>query len=582
MSSRRTEGIGVTTINELTFQSKFLEPYLTYNDKTVSWDGSIFVYSDIANRKNDLIGRIPVQIKASTVAKYGGDTTSKPFEVADLINYNNDGGVMIFQIEFFGPTKNIYFASLLPFDLDLLLKDLKPGQQTKSVRLKQIRNTDTTELYNNCREFLIHRRRQFSLQPTVFPLDRIKEAIMEGICSIGDDLDRVLLSKPQYLYGKTHIDLSLYDCVTKINIEEISKTLSKPVSVRGKQYYPDYRVLRNRMSDTLFFGNNVVIRFQDGKINITVKISENLDDCTHDFDFVNKLIQDRAIQISGNNIVLLADGISDEEVQKFDTYYNYFRNVAALLDIFRISHGDLNIKAISDENAKALHFLIDTMVLNNPAPDLKGIPGKFRYIIGNLSILVLIHKNEHSKVEVSDLKNFTVNLIRDPEPGNQPSAQEVSAYLLLNADDMLCSNIRPFEIKDDIVMFKHTLEYDEKVNLLTLEMIKAYDKSTNKDFLVCANTLLDWLIAGKFSDENILQLNKLQITKRTRELNEKEIEYLHDLMAKMESNYLMLCGICLLINDAKGFQKNFDLLSDAERTDFVNFPIYSLLNTTIE
>lgn len=100
MNPKRSEGKGVTAVNEFIFDSTYLIPYIDFNDRTDSWDGFIFVYSDKSNEKKDIDGRIPVQVKTHQVEAFNEDKRSNSFDVSDLINYKNDGGVILFTVEY--------------------------------------------------------------------------------------------------------------------------------------------------------------------------------------------------------------------------------------------------------------------------------------------------------------------------------------------------------------------------------------------------------------------------------------------------------------------------------------------------
>lgn len=138
-----------------------------------------------------------------------------------------------------GQSREIYYTSLLPFDLDQLLQKVKSGNKTRNINLTEIPSTHFSELETICREFLMHRKQQFSLPGFIFPHDKVKGVMMQGVMSAKVGFEEMLLSNSHYLYGKLHLDSLVYECVTKINIEEIRKTLDRPISIGSKEYYPD-------------------------------------------------------------------------------------------------------------------------------------------------------------------------------------------------------------------------------------------------------------------------------------------------------------------------------------------------------
>ncbi len=87
---------GIYAVSEYLTDIGYIKPYLSSNDKTPMWDGSLFVYKskdDFNKERFDY--RVPVQVKAS---EFDGDVfpekTSYSIEITDLKNYLNDGGLV--------------------------------------------------------------------------------------------------------------------------------------------------------------------------------------------------------------------------------------------------------------------------------------------------------------------------------------------------------------------------------------------------------------------------------------------------------------------------------------------------------
>ncbi len=581
MNTQRIEGKGITSVNDFIFNSSILVPHLDFNDKTDSWDGFIFAYSNETNKKSNLLGRIPVQVKSSEVRAFSGRTKTKAFYVSDLINYKNDGGVIIFSVEHCGKSKRIFFSALLPYDLNRLLKGSKVEQKTINIVLRQIPVGNILEFENVCREFLMHRKKQFSLPMVDFPQDRIKEFMIQGVVSGDMAFDEMLLSRNHYLYGKTDIDSALYDCVTKINIEEIKKTLNRTVSVGNKAYYSNYNVISTKRNTQLLFGNNVMFTIEKGMLDINYAYAGTLDERIHDTEFIKKFISTKEIKIDGISYPLITGNVNKRAMQKFNNYNECLMNIAALLNIFKISHQAIDLDSISNDDGKRLGVLVNSMVYNNPAPEQKQMPGIYRFKVGNLSFLTVINKNPNSKVEIYDFNTFSQGKIRlfpnDADYKDDLQAgHDVSIYILLTADDILCSNIKLNEVISHVTRYKHLFEHDSRVLLLTLEMIKVYDKTKSIEYLDCANELLSWLKEGPI-DESIIVINELQINKRKRQLTRNEEKYLYKLKEIEKKNDAILCGVSILLEDTEIFHHHFEKLSETEKNQFKSYPIYSLV-----
>lgn len=113
-----------------------LKANILENDKTPSWDGSIEVYNSENMKKTNLEGIVPVQVKGKWSEKIISKKEIKySADIADLVNYQKNGGVIFFVIYCNKLSYKIYYASLLPIDLDNALNG-KKEQQFISITLK--------------------------------------------------------------------------------------------------------------------------------------------------------------------------------------------------------------------------------------------------------------------------------------------------------------------------------------------------------------------------------------------------------------------------------------------------------------
>ncbi|MCL2509225.1 MAG: hypothetical protein FWF05_08625 [Oscillospiraceae bacterium] len=102
-----------------------LSPFISEGDKEPSWDGNIYVYPNDNCRKAELIAKVPVQVKGKK-KQINADTLNFSFsaEVSDLNNYWRDGGAMYFVVLINGSDSFVFYKSLLPLDLQHILKNI--------------------------------------------------------------------------------------------------------------------------------------------------------------------------------------------------------------------------------------------------------------------------------------------------------------------------------------------------------------------------------------------------------------------------------------------------------------------------
>ena len=103
-------------------------------------------------------------------------------------------------------------------------------------------------------------------------------------------------------------------------------------------------------------------------------------------------------------------------------------------------------------------------------------------------------------------------------------------------------------------------------------MIKAYDESNEQKWLEFAEYLIDKIL--KFSSSPVYRINKLQIIKRIRNLNQEEKDELYEIKEN-EKDDMIQCGIAILLDNSSDFERYFNKLENKE--EFEKFPIYNLI-----
>ncbi|MBO6061514.1 MAG: hypothetical protein J6P98_05310, partial [Clostridia bacterium] len=117
----------------------YLKPEIASNDKTPIWDGHIFVYDKPGRRKQDLIRRVPVQVKGHAESNPGKKTIPHDIPVSDLENYAKEGGVLFIKIcvDEEGKNEAYYCGALLKGDIQEILANTRKGVKNKTVWLNR-------------------------------------------------------------------------------------------------------------------------------------------------------------------------------------------------------------------------------------------------------------------------------------------------------------------------------------------------------------------------------------------------------------------------------------------------------------
>ena len=114
-NNRQIETLGVSYLTTFINRNKLLQTYFDNNDKTPAWDGEIHVLKSASEKKSEIFGKVPVQIKATRQKK--NSMKSFSVDIRDLELYSKNGGVVLFVVwlDDNGNLRDIYYKSLPPF-----------------------------------------------------------------------------------------------------------------------------------------------------------------------------------------------------------------------------------------------------------------------------------------------------------------------------------------------------------------------------------------------------------------------------------------------------------------------------------
>lgn len=134
-NTKRIEESATTALKAALLRCPILDSYIDSNDKTPSWDGTVFVYKSEKTKKENLAGRVPIQIKG-TEKVIVSDTATFSCSVADLNNYYKDGGCVFFliSVDLSSGNSRIFYKTLLVVDLNKIIKGAGK-QKTSTIHL---------------------------------------------------------------------------------------------------------------------------------------------------------------------------------------------------------------------------------------------------------------------------------------------------------------------------------------------------------------------------------------------------------------------------------------------------------------
>ena len=314
------EIIATSSIEKLISRNSYLKPAINNNDKIPVWDGDVIVYGtkDLNKKKENLIGRVPVQVKGHKVENISDSNLQViKFRVKkeDMKKYLTDGGVIYFVVYIDEDTEKIFYNSLLPLDLERLIKRYD-NQKTFEIEFKSLPTKDR-ELADVFLDFIQNRKRQ---QGTLIPgilytddIEKIQNEIKEFKFSYstiepkGSIPFRELTTRDFYLYAKPK------GIGNPIPFERVSNAIINiqhkfKISVGEKTYYEDAYIQWEKGQSRIVCGKSVTLNLKDttssniGLFNINVKFKGTLNEQLNDLYFIKALINTEELIIDGHSV----------------------------------------------------------------------------------------------------------------------------------------------------------------------------------------------------------------------------------------------------------------------------------------
>ena len=581
-NNKRIEETATTALKSALLRCPILDSYIDSNDKTPSWDGTVFVYKNKDQVKADLIGRVPIQVKG-TEKVIVSDTAS----FSDLRNYYNDGGCIFFLVSVVPSTgeSTIYYASLLVFDLKCILDDAGE-QKTYTIKLCKFPSFDANEMATIFMSFSHNSPKQMSFIGKEFmSLDQLEKKGVEiesisftttGIGLNQSNIGSFITTHDFYLYAKPK-GLDIEIPVEKVQNPIVSKTVTGKVTIKGTEYYPSYDVIYENGNSALRIGKaiNIVLHEATQKASVSFKPKGTLSDYINDTACFAALVENKELTLNGVQLQFadtdrVQSSIYREKLQ-------YYRDVKKMLDILGVTE-ELQCDKLTENDERNIRNFVNSLLYNHKIafPHAKGSSLYGAFQIGNLSIWICGHKKDDGFYQLESffvpqhiaLFENTDTTHSNPVPASQ--------FLLLDKDAFVHTSNMDYElVGNDVCSMNHNPLLVDSVTQLLLNVLGGYDEQAEKDsrLLDLADKICDWLSGYDDGiDPSILKLNQLQSIKRRRELTISEIVELSKLVNAANSASIR-CGAYLLLGDASEAQKCFGEMSTDSQNDFLKYPI---------
>lgn len=600
MNSIDIEQCAVTTIKQKFLVSTRISTFISDNDKEPSWDGHLYLYEGKKKRKADFIGRIPVQVKGTERKKFPGATSSYSMDVSDMRNYLSENGTILFVV-FISPSKTgslypdtkIYTSNLTPNKLKDLLASCKDNQKKIAVPLTPL-SDDIHKIENEYRNFYFNCQWQSGAGHQVIhdKEELLHDKMFDSIVFpyFGYDNDRppeeVFIDYDIYPYAR-------YKNGVHIPIEGVpgskivSKTISSAVTINGKCYFDTYQQCTTEKKSYIRIGEFMTITHDEPGPQEMLHFNppSNLRKREKAYTFFADSLKAHGFDFNSMHHQYSDNICSKKNIADTEKDIDYFRQVIETFEKLGYK-GDLNMEKLTDDDYRNIQHLIDGVLKQEDlASSDPSLPSARLVKVGDLTFILSLEPQIDRPQIYHLIDFFDTKQVYSIQDCQLNEMFDIPPCAILRKEEFLkVSNMRFNSLLPAYQKYKRNKALLNTANTTLLNLISAYDEATGprkEEIYKTANDFADWLLSLDEWDKTLGTLNKLQIIKRKRKLNDTEKNLLYDI-EESNSDPFLLVGVSLLLDDMPRAKRAFAKLTKENQEEFMKYPIYKFWNAQEE
>lgn len=579
-NNRKIETLGVSHLSTFIDKHELLQSYFDRNDKTPVWDGEIHVLKSPSEKKDEILGKVPVQIKTTRQKK--DVLKSFSLDTRDLELYKPNGGVVLFVIWLNEDNglRDIYYKSLPPLSIKNLLKNKSTNKKKLSIEIFKL---DEKKMYPMLVDFINNSQKQYSfINVEGISVEDIPDDKTLKFYFYGQEKEEIFNYQEEhdlfiyYLDPITGIEIPLENTIKIVETEEETDLIIKI----GDYVFQD--VKRHRFPDgsvQLHFGESFTMSFdikkKQFKFNYTrPDLLSKAIKCTQVFQELGKI---GYFTLNGNKIELDERSIKDISSLDLEADIKGLLKISNFMKKMGIQK-DVDLSCFDKQSQRNLNILYSGLVLKKKVA-LNYNESKLLHLnIANIHIITLYSF-------LSD-KNGTMIDIFTETPWCREGETEDEDYLDISIFEVFEPNdwLKIDNCKIDSVIASYQRLVDNKLKYegadrTILKIVIAADMAedmTKRELLLnWAQCLSNWNLKYSQNSEMAI-INDLQIKSRVRKLNSKEMEILSNILVNSNDNYELCFGSSVLLKSKPQADLFWNKLDNETKESYKDFPIYTL------
>lgn len=579
-NNRQIETLGVSYLATFINRNKLLQTYFDNNDKTPAWDGEIHVLKNASEKKSEIFGRVPVQIKATK--RKNNSMKSFPVDMRDLELYSKNGGVVLFVVwlDENSNLRDIFYKSLPPFSIKKLIKisKLKNKPANYKTLSVQIHKLDEQKIYPMLVDFVTNSQKQHSFinidGMSIENIPNNKEIKLyfygqghEGIFNYQKEHDLFLyLRDPE-----TDIEIPLENSIEIVEtfeatdlIIEIGDYIFDDVE---RHYFPDGGV-------QLHFGEGFKISFNNGKAQPKFNYSRPnmLSDAIKCTQALKELGNIGFFTLNGTSIELDERSLSDIHSLDLDSHIKELLKISNFMKKMGIKK-ELDLSLFNEQSQRNLNILNSGLVLKKKVTLNYEESKLFNLKIANIHISTLYEFHGDNNGTMIDIFSETPWCRRGED-------EDISLFEVFRPEDWLTIDNCNFD--SVIASYQRLVDYSvENVSAddTIIKIVAAADMteevSKKEELLTWAQRLSDWNL-NHLKGNSISIINDLQIKSRNRELDNTEMESLTKILLNNQDNDEICFGVSVLLKSKPQADLFWTKLDKETKERYQDYPIYNL------
>lgn len=512
------EDKGINAVSEYLSDIGYIKPYLSNNDKTPMWDGSLFVYKSKEDfNKERFDYRVPVQVKAS---EFDGDvfpeTTSFTIEVTDLKNYLNDGGLAFFKVLVKGKEKEVYCSFLTKPLIEDIISTCKE-QTTKTISLSKVPQNGNEVLENLKRIYILRDHSLLDLSVLENRADYKFRFQLEHLSTDTNPLEYIATHYIDVLFSISGIPGEFYPKGGPVRLQ-LTTTINKPVTIKGKQFFNYYKESYNEDGHHYYIGCiELVIPYKDAEVQSTtihIKLeAKTLPEVINELEFILSFRNHKQFYVGEHHFDLSSVDYSTVPFSEWEKSLLYWKDVEKLYKLFKLEP-TFDPGSLNEKEHKGLETLIHALVHGKVVYGDLGKNHLLTFHIGNQHILVYAEYLQERKFRLFDVYEHLSAAYTDDDGIRRPTP----IHSLVFEQKVLPSNIQLDKIVKTYKSYKkRNPQISLRANMDLLNMLNHYDNCHDIRVLNAAIEIAIWLKNEKNSaivNRNITLLNYLQAIRR--------------------------------------------------------------------